>query len=417
MSSSALPDPIRDPSAIAVGRASSPMQDAMRFGLFGGARARRGEGDPARGFRDYIDTCVEAEALGFESTFLVEHDFSGTGQASASLDLLAWVAARTTTMRLGTAVIVLPWHNPVLLAERAATLDLLSGGRLDFGVGKGYRHSEFAGFGMPYEEAEERFEEALQVVIRAWISDARFSHRGKFWHYEDVIVDPPPSQRPHPPIWIAASKPDSIRSVAGRGCKLLLDQFASIDTVGERLALFRAECEARGRAFDPRTSRSRVTSTSRVTLPTHGQRWRGSLRRTLAWSLFHSIRTGAINHTSRPTPRHPARPRRARCTARLTGSRPHCKPCTRSASDTSSFTAASQPHRASSGSRMRSCPCSAALTERRVSASRTDRFVSRSVCFVARPAHLPSTAASTALERQGEASPRGRSVADVARRS
>ena len=251
MSSSALPDPIRDPSAIAVGRASSPMQDAMRFGLFGGARARRGEGDPARGFRDYIDTCVEAEALGFESTFLVEHDFSGTGQASASLDLLAWVAARTTTMRLGTAVIVLPWHNPVLLAERAATLDLLSGGRLDFGVGKGYRHSEFAGFGMPYEEAEERFEEALQVVIRAWISDARFSHRGKFWHYEDVIVDPPPSQRPHPPIWIAASKPDSIRSVAGRGCKLLLDQFASIDTVGERLALFRAECEARGRAFDP----------------------------------------------------------------------------------------------------------------------------------------------------------------------
>jgi alkanesulfonate monooxygenase SsuD/methylene tetrahydromethanopterin reductase-like flavin-dependent oxidoreductase (luciferase family) len=222
----------------------------MRFGLFGGAQARRGDGDPARGLRDYVDTCVEAEALGFDSSFLVEHHFSGVGQVSASLDLLAWVAARTTTMRLGTAVIVLPWHNPVRLAERAATLDLMSGGRLEFGVGKGYRHSEFAGFCIPYAQAQARFEEALQVIIKAWTSNVRFSHNGNFWQYEDVIVEPAPSQKPHPPIWIAAGKPDSIRSVAAGGCKLLLDQFASTETVGERLTLFRAECEARGRTFD-----------------------------------------------------------------------------------------------------------------------------------------------------------------------
>ena len=251
MSSSAMPDPIPNPVAITVGRGSSPNGGGMRFGLFGGAVARRGDGDPARGFRDYVETCVEAEALGFDSSFLVEHHFSDSGQVSASLDLLAWVAARTTTMRLGTAVIVLPWHDPVLLAERAATLDLMSGGRLEFGVGKGYRHSEFAGFRMPYQEAEGRFEEALQVIIRAWTSNIRFSHSGRFWQYEDVIVEPPPSQQPHPPIWIAASKPDSIRRVAARGCKLLLDQFASTETVGERLALFRAECEGRGRPFDP----------------------------------------------------------------------------------------------------------------------------------------------------------------------
>jgi alkanesulfonate monooxygenase SsuD/methylene tetrahydromethanopterin reductase-like flavin-dependent oxidoreductase (luciferase family) len=223
----------------------------MRFGLFGGAQAQRGDGDPARGFRDYVETCVEAEALGFDSSFLVEHHFSGHGQLSASLDLLAWVAAQTTTMRLGTAVIVLPWHDPVLLAERAATLDLMSGGRLDFGVGKGYRHSEFAGFCMPYEEAEARFDEALQVIIQAWTSSVRFSHHGNFWEYEDIIVDPPTLQEPHPPIWIAAGKPDSIRAVAARGCNLLLDQFASTAGIGERLALFRAECEARGRRFDP----------------------------------------------------------------------------------------------------------------------------------------------------------------------
>jgi len=139
----------------------------------------------------------------------------------------------------------------VLLAERAATLDLMSGGRLEFGVGKGYRHSEFAGFCIPYEDAQARFEEALQVIIRAWTSNARFSHNGRFWHYEDVIVEPPTSQKPHPPVWVAAGKPDSIRSVAARGWKLLLDQFASTETVGERLAVFRGECEARGRTFDP----------------------------------------------------------------------------------------------------------------------------------------------------------------------
>jgi alkanesulfonate monooxygenase SsuD/methylene tetrahydromethanopterin reductase-like flavin-dependent oxidoreductase (luciferase family) len=223
----------------------------MRFGLFGGAQARRGDGDPARGFRDHVDTCVEAEALGFHSSFLVEHHFTGLGQVSASLDLLAWVAARTSTLRLGTGVIVLPWHDPVLLAERAATLDLMSGGRLEFGVGKGYRHSEFAGFCMTYEEAQARFEEALQVIIKAWTSNARFSHNGNFWQYQDIIVEPPTAQQPHPPIWIAAGKPDSIRSVAARGHKLLLDQFASTEAVGERLAQFKAEREARGRTFDP----------------------------------------------------------------------------------------------------------------------------------------------------------------------
>ena len=251
MSSPDQPDPIHDLTAITFERASSLTGAGMKFGLFGGAQARRGDSDPARGFRDYVDTCVEAEALGFDSSFLVEHHFTDRGQVSASLDLLAWVAARTTTMRLGTAVIVLPWHNPVLLAERAATLDLMSGGRLEFGVGKGYRHSEFAGFCMPYQEAEGRFEEALQVIITAWTSNVRFSHSGRFWQYDDIIVEPPTSQKPHPPVWIAASKPESIRSVAARGCKLLLDQFASTETVGERLALFRAECQARGRTFDP----------------------------------------------------------------------------------------------------------------------------------------------------------------------
>ena len=148
----------------------------MKFGLFGSAQAKRGgpDLDSGQGFRDYIEYNVEAEALGYASTFAVEHHFTGFGQVSATLSLLTWVAARTKTLRLGTAVMVLPWHNPVLLAEQAATLDLLSGGRLDFGIGKGYRHNEFAGFCIPMEEADERFEEGLAVVLKAWTSEERF---------------------------------------------------------------------------------------------------------------------------------------------------------------------------------------------------------------------------------------------------
>ena len=104
----------------------------MQFGLFGSAQAKRGgsDVDSGQGFKDFVEYNVEAESLGFASTFVVEHHFTGFGQVSASLNLLTWVAAKTTTLRLGTAVIVLPWHNPVLLAEQAATIDLMSDGRL-----------------------------------------------------------------------------------------------------------------------------------------------------------------------------------------------------------------------------------------------------------------------------------------------
>ncbi len=225
----------------------------MRFGLFGSATARHGgpDVDSGQGYKQFVDYNVEAEALGYHSTFLVEHHFTGFGQVSASLALLTWVAAKTKTLRLGTAVLVLPWHNPVLLAEQAATIDLLSGGRLEFGVGKGYRHNEFHGFCVPIEEAEARFNESLDVIVKAWTSKQRFSHHGKYWNFEDIIVEPPTAQKPHPPMWMAAGNPDSIRQVAARGYNLLLDQFASFDGVAERIGIFKAEVEKQGRVFDP----------------------------------------------------------------------------------------------------------------------------------------------------------------------
>src|SRR4029077_14446001 len=148
----------------------------MQFGLFGSAAARRGspEFDSSEGFRDFIDYNIEAETLGFHSTFVVEHHFTGFGQVSATLNLLTWLGARTSRLRLGTAVTVLPWHNPVLLAEQAATLDLLSGGRLHFGIGQRYRYNEFAGFCVPIEGAEARFEESIDVIVKAWTTSEPF---------------------------------------------------------------------------------------------------------------------------------------------------------------------------------------------------------------------------------------------------
>jgi alkanesulfonate monooxygenase SsuD/methylene tetrahydromethanopterin reductase-like flavin-dependent oxidoreductase (luciferase family) len=225
----------------------------MRFGLFCSPKADAPGFGPetGQGFRDYLDFNVEAEALGFHSSFSVEHHFSGWNQASATLMLLTALAARTTTLRLGTAVTVLPWHNPVLLAEQAATLDLLSNGRFDFGIGKGYRHSEFRGFQIAPDEAEARFEEALAVMTRAFTSRARFSHHGRFFHFDDIVVEPPPAQNPHPPFWVAAGNPHTIARAASRGFNLILDQYASPQTLAERIGVYKSAREAQGLAFNP----------------------------------------------------------------------------------------------------------------------------------------------------------------------
>ncbi len=225
----------------------------MKFGLFTSAQANSGDLGPetGQGFREWLDFNVEAEAQGFTSSFLVEHHFTGWNQVSSTLMLLLALAMRTKTLRLGSAVIVLPWHNPVLLAEQAATLDLISGGRFDFGIGKGYRHSEFRGFQIAPAEAEARFDEAVEVMKCAFSTRQRFSHRGRFWHFEDIVVEPPPAQEPHPPFWVAAGSANSIRRAAARGFNLILDQYASAEQIAERFDIYKAERKRHGLAFDP----------------------------------------------------------------------------------------------------------------------------------------------------------------------
>lgn len=214
----------------------------MRFGLLCSARATGGAtpDPPGQGLHDWLAFNEEAERLGFHSTFLVEHHFTGWDQVSATLMLLACLAMRTTTLRLGSGVLALPWHNPVLLAEQAATLDLVSGGRLDLGIGKGYRHSELNGFGIAPEDAQPRFEEAVEVMTRAWTSADRFSHSGAYWRFDDIVVEPKPAQSPHPPLWMAAGSDASAARAATAGHNLLLDQYASPEQIAARIATYRA---------------------------------------------------------------------------------------------------------------------------------------------------------------------------------
>ncbi len=226
----------------------------MKFGLFGGATAGRNTAtDDSDSFANFVDFVVEADNVGLTGLFVVEHHFTGFGQVSATMNLLTYLAAKTKNIRLGPGVMVLPWHNPVLLAEQAATLDVLSGGRLDMGVGKGYRYNEFQHFCVPLDEAEERFQETVGLMKRAWISEERFSYHSDRWNFADIIVEPAPVQKPHPPLWLAAGRPESIRAAARGGYNLLLDQFATFDVIAQRLAIYRDEIVKMGKVFDPMT--------------------------------------------------------------------------------------------------------------------------------------------------------------------
>jgi alkanesulfonate monooxygenase SsuD/methylene tetrahydromethanopterin reductase-like flavin-dependent oxidoreductase (luciferase family) len=226
----------------------------MKFGIFGGAR--RGPHDitgDSTGYREFIDYIRAADECGFHNVFLTEHHFTGQESLSASLNLLAYLAACTKRIRLGTGVVVLPWHNPVLLAEEVATVDVLSGGRVDFGIGRGYRKAEFDAFCMPMGEAWDRYNECLEVVLKAWNSSGRFSHEGKYFRFKDVVAEPTPIQRPHPPVWVAAGSIDSIARVAENNYSLLLDQLASDEQIGQRVKAYLDAMGARG--FAPDTSR------------------------------------------------------------------------------------------------------------------------------------------------------------------
>jgi Coenzyme F420-dependent N5,N10-methylene tetrahydromethanopterin reductase and related flavin-dependent oxidoreductases len=185
----------------------------MRFGLFFQAPEAAGQTHAER-YAEMFDIIELADSLGFDVAWLAELHFGGAFSLLANpLMAVPVIAQRTRRIRIGTAVTLLPLHHPLSCAEQAATADLLSGGRLEFGVGRGSIPTQFHGFRVPVAENRARFDEALEIIRLAW-TKPRFSYHGRFYEIEDIEVVPKPLQRPHPPSgWPSTRKRASPTSV------------------------------------------------------------------------------------------------------------------------------------------------------------------------------------------------------------
>ena len=158
--------------------------------------------------RQIYDMALERIAVmdttGYDAVWLAEHHFSGFSVCPSVHVMGTMAAARTKRLRIGTAVSLAPFYNPLRLAEEVALLDVLSGGRVNWGAGRGFERSEFEAFGIAGEESVSRFHETVDIVLKAWTNE-KLSYEGKYYHYEAVEVLPKPLQAPHPPTWMAAS--------------------------------------------------------------------------------------------------------------------------------------------------------------------------------------------------------------------
>jgi alkanesulfonate monooxygenase SsuD/methylene tetrahydromethanopterin reductase-like flavin-dependent oxidoreductase (luciferase family) len=191
----------------------------MNFGLILFFRNPGGRKAFTEIYRNELDLAVLAEELGYDTVWLTEHHFVDDGYSPSLLPVAAAIAARTAKIRIGTFVLLLPLHNALRVAEDAATVDIISNGRLDLGVGQGYRVPEFVGFNIPRSERGARLEEGTEVIRRVW-TESNVTFEGRFNRLTNVTVVPGPVQKPHPPIWMAARGPKSIARAARNGYHL-----------------------------------------------------------------------------------------------------------------------------------------------------------------------------------------------------
>lgn len=204
--------------------------------------------------KNQMELMVEAERLGFDSVWPAEHHFSEYGYCASPQVSLAAVATRTSKIRLGTGVVVLPFHNPVRVAEDFAFIDLLSDGRVDFGVGRGYQPMEYQGFGLDQTKSREMFHEGMEVVRKCWTED-RFSYHGKHYHFDDICVRPKPYQQPHPPVYMACLSPETF-AIAGRyGYNVLMSTVFGLTPQLAKTGLEQYRQARKEAGFDPNTGK------------------------------------------------------------------------------------------------------------------------------------------------------------------
>lgn len=196
-------------------------------------------------WEEVLESAAVAEDSGFDGFFLPEHHFMATGFCSSPLIALAAIAARTRTLRLGTAVIVLPCYHPLKLAEDGAHLDLLSNGRLILGVGMGAVQEESRVFGVPNRELASRFEETLSVVQKAWTED-EFSFSGRHFSFSNVHVTPMPVQKPSPPIWMGGMSEPGVRRTGRMGLPWLTGLMPRRTVLQRWAHVYGEQCKANG---------------------------------------------------------------------------------------------------------------------------------------------------------------------------
>ena len=205
----------------------------MRFGYFtlSDNAYRDNPRGPNQFVANIIDEAVYADRLGMHSAWIGEHHFSTLGVLSCPDLALAYVAARTERIRLAPAVTVLPLHHPIRVAEQWASLDLLSGGRVDFAAGRGYDRREYEPLGVSFDDNQSIFEEGMEIVRRLWDADGPISHHGRHYRFDNVAITPQPVQRPIP-AYVASFSEPSIRLAARLGCGLIVAPFAAALSFG-----------------------------------------------------------------------------------------------------------------------------------------------------------------------------------------
>ncbi len=193
----------------------------MEIGLFTEFEWRQGV-DEAQAFDESLTLTTVAEDLGYDAVWLAELHFQKERSVlSSPLVVGATIAGRTKRVKIGFAVQVLPLIHPLRLAEDVATLDQVSKGRLDFGVGRSGLPEHYTGFSIPYDESQERFDETLEILLKAW-TEERFTYEGKYFQFHDVCAVPKPYQKPHPPLRVAATSEESYAAVGRRGLPIFL---------------------------------------------------------------------------------------------------------------------------------------------------------------------------------------------------
>jgi alkanesulfonate monooxygenase SsuD/methylene tetrahydromethanopterin reductase-like flavin-dependent oxidoreductase (luciferase family) len=185
---------------------------------------------------------------GYDAVWLAEHHFTGYSVCPSVHLMGMHVASRTRNLRIGTAVSLAAFYHPLRLAEEVALLDVLSGGRVNWGAGRGFDRNEFVNFGVPPDESYPRFREHVEIVLEAWKQD-RLSYHGRYFDFDAVEVLPKPLQKPHPPMWVAASSPPAIEWAAERGYSIMMDPHSSHADIARKRQLYRSELEKHGHSI------------------------------------------------------------------------------------------------------------------------------------------------------------------------